>query len=66
MGRRIEMLSDCFDGRLEPHSHEGTWTIFWLTKTGYDYGFGDFCFSSEEQMQVFIKKVKEDYEPNHI
>lgn len=50
---------------LEEHSHEGVWTTFWCGKTGYDYGFNDFCFSTKEMMEKFIEKVKLDYEGEH-
>lgn len=38
---------------VEDHSHIGVWTMFWISKTGYDYGFADFCFKDESDMNIF-------------
>lgn len=46
-----------FSSKPEPHSHEGVWTMHWLRKTGYDYGFGDFCFKDLESKEKFIGQV---------
>lgn len=42
---------------VERHSHEGTWQSIWLIKTGYDYGLGEYCFSSEEDRDRFLAAV---------
>ena len=48
------------EGDLVPvHNHQGIWTTCWLTKTGYDYGFVDFCFLHEEHMQMLVEKLNE-------
>ncbi len=36
------------------HSHEGTWTYVWLGKTGYDYGFTEYCFLNEADRDAFL------------
>lgn len=42
---------------VEDHFHEGIWQSVWLTKTGYDYGLGEYCFSSEEDRDRFLAAV---------
>ena len=39
------------------HSHRGTWTTLWLGKTDYDYGNQDYCFSTRQQMDLFLAYV---------
>lgn len=39
---------------VEEHSHEGSWTSFWLGKTGYDYGLGEYCFATESDRDRFL------------
>ena len=39
------------------HFHEGVWRGNWLGKTGYDYGYGEFCFKNESDMERFIAAV---------
>lgn len=39
------------------HSHEGTWTVVWLGKTGYDYGFSEHYFKNEADRDKFIEAV---------
>ncbi|HEV8053141.1 MAG TPA: hypothetical protein VGP47_11655 [Parachlamydiaceae bacterium] len=39
---------------LEPHSHEGKWTTLWLAKTDYDYGFQEYCFAKEADLNIFL------------
>ena len=36
------------------HCHWGVWTTFWIVKTGYDYGYQDFCFKYEEDWLRFL------------
>jgi hypothetical protein len=38
----------------ERHGHDGRWATFWLGKTGYDYGFIEFCFSQPEDKEAFL------------
>jgi hypothetical protein len=40
------------------HRHEGVWTTFWHGKTGYDYGFSEYCFQSEADRDRF-KEIAE-------
>jgi hypothetical protein len=35
------------------HTHTGIWTMFWVGKTGYDYGIGEFCFTNEADAERF-------------
>lgn len=35
------------------HGHIGNWKTFWYCKTGYDYGFMDFCFKNEADAEKF-------------
>ena len=39
------------------HCHIGTWTTLWLGKTGYDYGNQDYCFSTQQQKELFLGYV---------
>jgi len=39
----------------EKHNHEGIWEIIWLGKTGYDYGFYEFCFKNEADRDKFLE-----------
>lgn len=39
------------------HGHEGTWNIFWLGKTGYDYGFTEWQFSKESDRDAFVTAI---------
>jgi hypothetical protein len=41
----------------EKHAHEGNWTIVWLGKTGYDYGFSEYYFKDEANRDAFIIAV---------
>ena len=45
---------DWFDVAVPDHSHEGVWTTLWLQKTGYDYGYQDYCFSDLADKQRFL------------
>lgn len=36
------------------HTHEGDWRFLWLGKTGYDYGYGEFCFRNERDLENFL------------
>jgi len=42
-----------------PHSHIGIWTNRWLGKTGYDYGFQDYCFKNLSDAIIFKTLYKE-------
>jgi hypothetical protein len=35
------------------HRHNGTWTTNWWGKTGYDYGFMEYCFRNEADRDAF-------------
>lgn len=39
--------------RPEPHSHKGIWTNYFVVKTGYDYGYQDYCFKNPEDAFYF-------------
>lgn len=39
------------------HGHEGTWTIVWLGKTDYDYGYSEYYFKNEADRDKFIEAV---------
>jgi hypothetical protein len=36
------------------HRHEGQWSFLWLGKTGYDYGYGEYCFTREGDRVNFL------------
>lgn len=46
----------------EEHSHKGIWTSFFVMKTGYDYGYEDFCFKNQEDVFYFKLMWAEDAE----
>ena len=37
----------------EEHSHKGIWTGYFVVKTGYDYGYQDYCFRNPEDAFYF-------------
>ena len=39
--------------KLFEHNHVGKWKTFGIMKTGYDYGFFDFCFKDEKSLDCF-------------
>lgn len=41
----------------ERHIHEGTWKTHWLEKTGYHYGFNEWCFSQKADKARFLEFV---------
>jgi hypothetical protein len=50
------------------HVHEGLWTWFWLGKTDYNYGFGEFYFANGSDIDRFVTAVPtfswgENYDP---
>jgi hypothetical protein len=54
--------------KVAAHLHQGSWTKKWLGKTAYDYGFGEFYFASEADLERFISAVPtfswgENYDP---
>lgn len=46
-------------GEVEEHDHEGTWRTFWWGKTGYDYGVGEFLFSSQADLDRLVAALPE-------
>ncbi len=48
-----EMIEERVDKPGE-HWHKGVWTTNYLTKTGYDYGYDDFCFKNEVDWLKFL------------
>lgn len=36
------------------HVHEGQWSFFWLGKTDYDYGYGEYYFRDESDRENFL------------
>jgi hypothetical protein len=36
------------------HEHEGEWSFLWIGKTGYDYGYGEYCFENERDRDSFL------------
>lgn len=52
-GQRIEWQEKAYKP-VEEHGHSGKWTTLWLRKTGYDYGFEDYCFQNPEDRDEFV------------
>lgn len=55
-GNMKEDSEKCYK-QPEKHGHEGNWTIVWLGKTGYDYGFTEYYFLSELDRNDFAEAV---------
>lgn len=43
----------------EIHNHTGDWNIHFIMKTGYDYGYQDFCFKHEHDA-IHFKLIWKD------
>jgi hypothetical protein len=43
--------------RAEPHSHAGKWMWCFLGKTGYNFGFCEWCFAETEDRDLFVANV---------
>jgi hypothetical protein len=39
------------------HSHQGTWMSYWLAKTDYDFGFNEWHFAQQEDLDRFVEFV---------
>ena len=48
----FKMIEDRPDFPKE-HCHIGVWTSFFVVKTGYDYGYEDYCFKNKEDALHF-------------
>lgn len=44
-------------GEVDDHGHDGTWRIFWWGKTGYDYGFSAYLFSTQADHDRFVEAI---------
>jgi hypothetical protein len=55
-GTMKEDSEKCYK-KPEVHGHEGNWTIVWLGKTGYDYGFSEYYFKDELSRDKFVQAV---------
>jgi hypothetical protein len=40
------------------HDHSGNWTCVWLTKTGYDCGFGAILFKTKELYDLGLNEIR--------
>jgi hypothetical protein len=52
IGDHFAMVEDHPDAPGD-HSHKGRWKTVWLRKTGYDYGYQDYCFKNAEDAMFF-------------
>lgn len=43
--------------KVPEHGHDGTWLAYWLGKTGYDYGFGEYYFQNELDRDKFLAAI---------
>lgn len=56
---RDQIIEDHFDmiekhpDQPQEHYHVGVWVPFFVMKTGYDYGYQDFCFKNLEDLIYF-------------
>jgi hypothetical protein len=56
-GNTKEWEDVCYKEEEEQHGHEGIWTFFWLGKTNYDYGFGEYYFQKESDRDRFLEVI---------
>ena len=59
-GQCLQAQSDypaCFDE--PPHSHDGKWMSHWLVKTAYNFGFNEWCFARQADLNRFLDFVPE-------
>lgn len=54
-GKLVSWEEEYYD--VPEHSHTGEWTYYWLGKTGYDYGFGEFFFKNQADLDRFLAVV---------
>ena len=55
-GKLIDEHFEMIEARLDTpreHSHKGVWRSFFVVKTGYDYGYQDYCFKNLEDAFYF-------------
>lgn len=55
---------DLTSEEVPEHSHSGCWARVPIAKTGYDYGFGSYCFKNKEDKDKFIKEILNGYWKN--
>lgn len=53
IGKHFEMIKTVEGQPPEIHYHTGKWMSFFIMKTGYDYGYEDYCFKNEEDAFYF-------------
>lgn len=53
IGKHFEMIKTVGGQPPDDHFHTGTWTYHFVMKTGYDYGYEDYCFKNHEDAVYF-------------
>lgn len=53
MDAHFDMIKNDLYDKPGEHCHMGTWRSFFIIKTGYDYGYEDYCFKNEEDAVYF-------------
>lgn len=51
--KHFDMIAKLEGKPPEDHYHTGKWTAHFVMKTGYDYGYEDYCFENEEDAFYF-------------
>jgi len=41
------------------HAHKGTWTTHWLAKTDYDFGYNEWYFANQPDLDQFVAYLPE-------
>lgn len=54
---RGEDVYEITDTVIPEHSHDGCWKQIHLAKTGYDYGYGSFCFRNVLDRELFVSEL---------
>lgn len=58
IGKRKNIIGEDYNFRkLQESTPDGLWTELWYGKTGYDYGFSEFFFKHENDLNNFILQI---------
>lgn len=62
VGKRKDAIGENYNFRkLDENSPNGLWTELWYGKTGYDYGFSEFFFQNENDLNNFVLQIPNFY-----
>lgn len=62
IGKRKDSIGENYNFRkLHENTPDGLWTELWYGKTGYDYGFSEFFFQNENDLNNFVLQIPNFY-----